>query len=269
MFKHTYVAKVGFVNHLDRVCPTHGGLFSSQQRNTCPKCNAALAPRMVTTKKGTYPSIMTEVVLYPILPQSEKDEHSARTKAASGFEFEIRMNLWGYYDEQRQVACINKRAMYIVPKRTLYLEFNQQPVVRPYVTREGQHKLEFKYTVSGRDEVRFMDSKATYEALTGGDAGIQPQASPAAQSNPAPSTPVSANNTNDTGAPNMDAIMAQLASLTAAVAQLKGNTPAPAAMNANNSVADNPDPSQFSNDAPPSDMDMNDDGIGTIDPFSA
>lgn len=271
MFKHSYVAKVGFVKNLDRTCPTHGGMYSSNERNACPKCGVPLNHMAINTQKGVRKTIMTEVTLYPVLPQNEKDEHASRTKKASGFEYEIKMVLWGHYDEERGTVFPDKRVQYIVPKRTLLVEFHTKPVVRPFVTREQEHKLEFKYTVTGRDMVKFLDSKATYEALTGESASA-PAATNTKQTISNPVVPQTAiQNAN----PQMALIMEQLASLTAMVNGMNTTpqavptpTPqaAPATMTANETECPNPD--GFFMESPPDDIDPNDDGLGPIDPFS-
>lgn len=269
MFKHTYIAKVGFVKTLDRTCPKDGGMYSSQERHVCPKCQAALVMPM-TKGESPRPYLMTEVHVYPQERQQFRDEHKSRSAAAGGLEFEIRFILWGRYDKDSQTTHPDKRVQWLIPKRLIHLEFNTRPIVRPFhSTRDSIQKLELKYHFNNRagDNLRFLDYPEEFQANTG-----QTPEQAAAEINNTTAVPgeVAAQpKTTAVGAttdePSNKDIMEAIMGVSNRVSALEGDTPA--------SVEENPADAP---ETPPEDLDLNDTGIvettakvGEVDPFQS
>ena len=266
MFTHSYIAKIGFVKTLDRTCPTHGGMYSSQERNICPKCNAALIAPM-TKGDNPRPYLMTEIHIYPQERQDHQEDHKRRSAASGGLEFEIRFILWGRWDAERQMIFPDNRVQYLAPKRLIHVEFNKRPIIRPFVSaKEGnKQKLEFKYHFDGRagDKLKFLDSKETFEALTGQTtttAQASAQGDVSAQSS-AQASPAEGVNSNQ---PSNADIMAALTGMQNRLTALENGSVQ------NNVPEDVPD-------TPPEDMDLNETGLvndavasaggGLVDPF--
>lgn len=164
MEKHSFVAKIGFTKVLDLTCPKDGGLYSSNERTSCPKCSGRLVPPTRKTDKGQIPFCLTEVTFYPMLPQDVKDSYAAKMKAAGGLPSVHRFVLYGYFDAQTNTLNPDARTRYLVPKRTIRLEFNTTPQYRPFTGKNGDG-LEIKFVFSRRygDEIEFLDAKQEFE----------------------------------------------------------------------------------------------------------
>jgi len=166
MFRNEYTAKIGFTRTLDRTCGQCGGLYSSNEKSHCPKCNQALIIPTHQTDEGPRPYCFTEVTLYPMMRQEAKDRHAKRTVAAKGLLYVIRMVLWGHYDKERSVVLPDNRVPYLVPKRTIRVLFNSPQQLLPFTANDGSQKIEMKYTFDGRDgdQIEFLDAKQTAQA---------------------------------------------------------------------------------------------------------
>lgn len=163
MEKHSYTAKIGFTKVLDLTCPKDGGMYSSNEKTTCPKCNQRLVPPTRKTEKGPVPYCFTEVTFYPMYPQDLKDSYAAKMKAAGGVPSVHRFVLYGYYDAQTNTLNPDARTRYLVPKRTIRLEFNTIPQYRPFQGKDGAG-LEIKFVFSKKygDEIEFLDAKQEF-----------------------------------------------------------------------------------------------------------
>ena len=166
MFRNEYIAKIGFTRTLDRTCGQCGGLYASNEKSHCPKCNQALIIPTHQTDEGPRPYCFTEVTLYPMMRQEAKDRHAKRTVAAKGLLYVIRMVLWGHYDKERSVVLPDNRVPYLVPKRTIRVLFNSPQQLLPFTANDGSQKIEMKYTFDGRDgdQIEFLDAKQTAQA---------------------------------------------------------------------------------------------------------
>jgi len=164
MEKHSFVAKIGFTKVLDLTCPKDGGLYSSNEKTSCPKCNARLVSPTRKTDKGPIPFCLTEVTFYPMLPQEVKDSYAAKMQAAGGLPAVHRFVLYGYFDGPTNTLNPDARTRYLVPKRTIRLEFNTPPQYRPFTGKNGDG-LEIKFVFSRRygDEIEFLDAKQEFE----------------------------------------------------------------------------------------------------------
>ncbi len=164
MEKHSFVAKIGFTKVLDLTCPQHGGMYSSNEKTTCPKCNSPLVSPTRKTEKGQIPFCLTEVTFYPMLPQEVKDSYAAKMKAAKGLPMIHRFVLYGYYDGETNTLNPDARTRYLVPKRTIRLEFNTTPLYHPFEGKEGTG-LEIKFVFSRKygDEIEFLDAKQEFD----------------------------------------------------------------------------------------------------------
>lgn len=165
MFRNEYTAKIGFTRVLDRTCPKDGGLYSSNEKSHCPKCNTPLVIPSHQVEGGARPYCFTEVTLYPMMRKESKERHAKRTEAAKGLLYVLRMTLWGRYDKERNVVEPDPRTQYLVPKRTIRVTFNNPPTVIPYTAKDQTTKLEWKYTFDSRDgdQIEFLDAKQTAE----------------------------------------------------------------------------------------------------------
>lgn len=161
MFRNEYTAKIGFTRVLDRTCPKDGGMYSSNEKSACPKCNSPLIPPTRKTDSGPVPYCFTEVTLYPKMPKAMQDLHVKRTEASKSLFYTIRMILWGRVDKDLGVAVPDKRSMYLVPKRTIRVVFNNPPQLKPFTAGDQSTKVEMKYTFDSRDgdQIEFLDSK--------------------------------------------------------------------------------------------------------------
>ena len=166
MFRNEYIAKIGFTRTLDRTCGQCGGLYASNEKSHCPKCNQDLIIPTRQTDEGPRPYCFTEVTLYPMMRQETKDSHAKRTAAAKGLLYIIRMVLWGHYDKERNVVLPDNRVPYLVPKRTIRATFNNPHQLLPFTAKDGSQKIEMKYTFDGRDgdQIEFLDAKQTAQA---------------------------------------------------------------------------------------------------------
>jgi len=166
MFRNEYIAKIGFTRTLDRTCSQCGGLYASNEKSHCPKCNQSLIITTHQTEEGPRPYCFTEVTLYPMMRQEAKDRHAKRTAAAKGLLYIIRMVLWGHYDKERNIVLPDARVPYLVPKRTIRVLFNNPHQLLPFTANDGSQKIEMKYTFDGRegDQVEFLDAKQTAQA---------------------------------------------------------------------------------------------------------
>jgi len=161
MFRTEFIAKIGFTRVLDRTCPNCGGLYSSYEQATCPKCNANLVMPAYNTDEGPKRYCLTELTLYPKLPERVKKLHLDRTKSAKGLLYTIRVVLWGHYDKERNVMEPDARTRYLVPKRTIRVALYDPPVPIPFTAKDGTQKLEMHYVFSDRsgDQIEFLDDK--------------------------------------------------------------------------------------------------------------
>lgn len=217
MFRTEFIAKIGFTRILDRTCPNCGGLYSGYERATCPKCNANLVMPVYNTDEGPKQYCLTELTLYPKLPERVKKVHLARTKSAKGLLYTIRVVLWGRYDKERNVVEPDARTRYLVPKRTIRVALYDPPVPIPFTAKDGTQKLEMHYVFSDRsgDQIEFLDEKQESSEMM---AGAKTKETPT-QTNT--STPV-----------DMSAVQAQLNTLMEAFKQAGGVLPAPNPENA-------------------------------------
>jgi len=181
MFRNEYTAKVGFTRLLDRTCPKDGGLYASNEKSHCPKCQSPLVQptrpgEPARNETGPIPYCFTEVTLYPLLRKEVKDKHAARTASAKGVLYVIRMTLWGRYDTERGVLEPDGRTQYLVPKRTIRVEFNNPPTLIPYTANDKSTKIEMKYVFDGRagDQIEFLDAKQTATASMAGAEAVTP-----------------------------------------------------------------------------------------------
>jgi len=242
MYRNEYTAKIGFTRVLDRTCLKDGGLYSSNEKSHCPKCNQPLVPPTRQSESGPIPYCFTEVTLYPLMRKETRERHAKRTEAAKGLLYTLRMVLWGHMDKETGVAVPDNRTQYLVPKRTIRVEFNNPPQLLPYTASDKSTKVEMKYTFDARDgdQIEFLDAKQT-------SATMLVEANPAPAANPAP-------NPQDTAG-----LLAQLTSLTQAL-QANGVLPAPNPAEASMSM-DQPEDYQPSEDVRAEEE--------SLDPFSA
>lgn len=171
MFRNEYTAKIGFTRVLDRTCSQCGGLYSSNEKSHCPKCQQPLIVPTHQTESGPRPYCFTEVTLYPMMRQEAKDKHSKRTAASKGLLFTIRMTLWGRYDKVSHEVQPDARTRYLVPKRTIRVLFNNPPTLLPFIAKaDGSQRIELKYTFDSHDgdQIEFLDAKQTADANIAG-----------------------------------------------------------------------------------------------------
>lgn len=252
MYKHAYTAKIGFTKVLDRTCAQCGGMYSSNEKSVCPKCNNQLVVPTFKAKDGSVrPYLMTEVTLYPLMRQDDRQDFEARTERAKGLgHLEIKMVLWGRYDKETNTVVPDARTQYLVPKRTVRVEFNTPPILRPYVSQKnnGQQRVEFKYALNSNrgDELEFLDSKQTAETM-------QNEAQSGLNARKAEASANGATNTN----PNPAQLAQQFAALLEQASKMgimPGNTPAQTQSNASAPVPDAETPNFDPN------LDADDDG---------
>jgi len=212
MFRNEYIAKIGFTRTLDRTCGQCGGLYASNEKDHCPKCNQALIIPTHQTDEGPRPYCFTEVTLYPMMRQESKARHAKRTAAAKGLLYTIRMTLWGHYDKERNVVLPDNRVQYLVPKRTIRTLFNSPPQLLPFTAKDKSQKIEMKYTFDGRegDQIEFLDAKQTAQAEMDG----------AKSPTPTPETAAAPT-------PDVAALTAQMGQMMALLKQAGGVLPAP------------------------------------------
>ena len=253
MFKNHYTARIGFIRTLDRVCPTHGGRYSSNETANCPKCGVALVQFTVQTQQGVRPQCLTELVIYPVMRPADEKQWEERTAKAGGLKYQIRVSLWGRYDAERQVAYPDKRVQYMQPKRLIRIELNTKPIFRPYTSQKenGAQMIEVKYEFNHNrgDQIEFLDPKqASDELMTNAHAVTSPQQQPI---NNAPAAQPAA--TGD--AAKLDSMMQEIVALRA---KLSGNpTPAPAA-------PQDAELMKAAAQSPPDELDPTEDGMGSI-----
>jgi hypothetical protein len=153
------------------------------------------------------------VTLYPKLRKEDKDAHAARTKAAKGLLYTIRIILWGRYDKNRNIVEPDARTRYLVPKRTIRVALYKPPTIIPFTAKDGTQKLEMKYVFDARggDQLEFLDEKQEAADM---------MASAETKAPPSPAT----NNATST---EMMAIQNTLNQLMQAFTQAGGVLPAP------------------------------------------
>lgn len=160
MYRNEYISKVGFTKVLDLTCSNHGGMYTSNEHSTCPKCGKALIAPTFTTKEGVVrPYCITEVTLYPQMPEDVTNQQSSRTDKAKGIMPIIRMSLWGRYNKDNNTVVPDPRTQYLVPKRLVRTLFNTPPVFTTFTTKGKVTKLEQKYVFDHRkgDQIEFLD----------------------------------------------------------------------------------------------------------------
>lgn len=170
MFRNEFTAKIGFTRVLDRTCGNCGGLYSSNEKSHCPKCNNPLHIPTRPSDTGPRPYCFTEVTLYPMMRQEMKDKHAKRTTASKGLLYTLRMTVWGTYDKERDIVLPDKRTQYLVPKRTIRVLFNNPPTLIPFTANDKSQKVEMKFTFDGHsgDQIEFLDAKQTADASMAG-----------------------------------------------------------------------------------------------------
>jgi len=271
MFRNEYTARIGFVKTLDRTCPTHKGMYSSAEKTHCPKCNAPLVQFTVTTKRhGVRPQCLSEIVIYPIYRPEDEKIWESRTERAGGFGMQIRVNLWGRYDDERKIAYPDNRVQYLQPKRIARFCLNTKPLLKAYTSnKDGVPKqmIEMKYEFNqGRgDQIEFLDKPAEHEAMTT-NAGAQPAPHEAATGTPV-DQPLPVNQPAKVEVPaSTDAVVAIGQELMNLVKRFEDAVGTPSTHT--QPASEDEILKEAASQSPPADMDHSEDGIGKVEILS-
>ena len=280
MYKHSYTAKIGFVKTLDRTCATHGGRYSSAERQVCPKCNETLVvPMQRDSKTGNMrPSLFTEVTLYPQMRGDDRKDFENNTLRSNSLgHFEFKMNLWGKYDAATNTVQPDGRVRYLAVKRTIRVEFNSPPLIRPFTSQkyDGQQRIEMKYNFNSNrgDQIEFLDNiqaaqtemVSAQNALDARNATAQQEATtPVTTPVTPPVIPAAVPNLTDP-AVLQATLMELLQRLAPAAAPTTAPTAAPVTIMAATNV-ESPVPQESTPMNPPADLDPTDEGIEEGDP---
>jgi len=150
----------------DSTCSQCGGIYSSKETPTCPRCNKALVP--IKAKNGRA-MMVSEGTIYPLMTQDQKDaEAKARSKRKNSMEIVHRFVVMSFADTNTDIALEPRIHPYLLKGRQVMIEINHNPIISWFKANDGSIKCEKRLGVlpNSGDFIKLLGKKEAMRNLT-------------------------------------------------------------------------------------------------------